>query len=96
MYPGFRYVANSILDGFVSKFDMQFFESRVLIRDFYREQAWEERWTKKSENNIGHNRKEVLALMHNVAKAETADLLPGGINQVEESNAYKSNPKLQK
>jgi len=74
---------------------MQFLECHVLICDFHREQAWE-RWTKKSESNVGHNREEVLALMRNVAKAETEDLYQEALTKLKESNAYKSNPKLQK
>ena len=55
-----------------------------MICDFHREQAWE-RWTKRSENNLGEKRDELLALMREVAKAENKDDFEAALNNLEKA-----------
>ena len=55
-----------------------------MICDFHREQAWE-RWTKRSENNLGEKRDELLTLMRKVAKAENKDNFEAALNNLKKA-----------
>ena len=66
-----------------------------MICDFHREQAWE-RWTKRSENNLGEKRDELLALMREVAKAENKDDFEAALNNLKKSTYWQQNAKFQK
>ena len=68
---------------------------RVLICDFHREQAWE-RWTKKTENNVKDHRLELLALMRNVARAESEEDLKAALELLQSHSGYTTNLKFQK
>ena len=70
-------------------------ECRVLICDFHREQAWE-RWTKKSDSEVGEGRAEILALMRGVAKAETEEEYVSALHRLHSSAPWQENPKLRK
>ena len=65
-----------------------------MICDFHREQAWE-RWTKRSENNLGEKRDELLALMLEVAKVENTDF-EAALNNLKKARIGNKTQKFQK
>ena len=66
-----------------------------MICDFHREQAWE-RWTKRSENNLGEKRDELLALMREVAKAENKDDFEAALNNLKKKHVLATKRKISK
>ena len=75
--------------------NIYFIDSRVLICDFHREQAWE-RWTKKQENNVGSHRDAILLLMRSVAKADDVEAYKEAMSNLTSHECWQSNSKLRK
>ena len=63
------------------------------ICEFHREQCWE-RWLRKADNGLNHQRDEVLSLLRNVARSPTEDIYHRNLNSLKASELWMSNPQL--
>ena len=70
-------------------------ETRVLICDFHREQAWE-RWIRKLDNDVGDERSKALTLMRAVARADDERTYKMALQNLKSSNIWQKNLKLQR
>ena len=68
-------------------------DTTTYICDFHREQCWE-RWLRKADNGLNHQREEVLSLLRNVARSPTEDILHGNLKSSKASELWLSNPQL--
>ena len=76
----------------------------VYICDFHREQSWE-RWSKKTDNGVGHNKEQLLSLLRKVANT---DIYQGNrdfprdhnykeaLKELKDSEVYQTNIKVQR
>jgi len=80
--------------------DAQIFISRYnnlylhhLHSDFHCEQCWE-RWLRKADNGLQHQREEVLSLLRDVARSATEDVFNRNLKSLKASDLWMSNPQL--
>ncbi|CAH1268941.1 KLHL41 [Branchiostoma lanceolatum] len=78
----------------INALEEEFPEAKVLLCDFHREEAWVE-WCRKTENGVRKKQDEVLNLLRAIASASTQEEYVTRKNQLEESEVWKGNEKLQ-
>jgi len=70
-----------------------FLDTTTYICDFHREQCWE-RWLRKADNGLHHQREEVLSLLRDVARSATEDVFNTNLKSLKASELWMSNPHL--
>lgn len=68
-------------------------DTTTYICDFHREQCWE-RWLRKADNGLHHQREEVLSLLRDVARSATEDVFNTNLKSLKASELWMSNPHL--
>jgi len=70
-----------------------FVDSQIYICDFHREQAWE-RWLAKSSNGLTDRKQSVLAKLRAVARARTEKEYLEKLDNLKDSEEWKTNSNL--
>lgn len=70
-----------------------FVDSQIYICDFHREQAWE-RWLAKSSNGLTDRKQSVLAKLRAVARARTEEEYLEKLDDLKNSEEWKTNSNL--
>ncbi|KAI8513594.1 hypothetical protein Bbelb_079180 [Branchiostoma belcheri] len=72
----------------------EFPEANVILCDFHREKAWVE-WSRKAEHGVRDQQDALLKLLRAIASASTREEYYTRLNELQESDIWKSNVKVQ-